>query len=194
MRMDKKRIVLASTGASGTVYAVQLARHLKSLDHIELHLILSEAAVKVMELETDYIKEDLTKCADFIYSQNDIAAPPASGSWSHSGMIVCPCSMASMAAIAQGLGSNLIHRAADVCLKERRKLILVTRETPLNLIHIKNMETVTLAGATVMPASPGYYHYPKSVEELAAHMAGRVLEQLDIPHNLYKRWCEDSRR
>lgn len=192
--MNKKRIVLAVTGASGTVYAVHLARHLKNTDEMELHLILSDAALKVMELETGYTVEDITGCADFTYDHNDIAAPPASGSWSHSGMIICPCSMSSMAAIAQGLGSNLIHRAADVCLKERRKLVLVPRETPLNLIHIRNMETVTLAGATVMPASPGYYHGPQSLEDLAAHMAGRILEQLDIPHNLYKRWCEYSQR
>lgn len=194
LSMNKKRLVLAVTGASGTVYAVQLARHLKSVEDIELHLILSEAAIKVMELETEYKKEDLTDCADYTYGPDYIAAPPASGSWAHGGMIVCPCSMASMAAIAQGLGTNLIHRAADVCLKERRKLVLVIRETPLNLIHIRNMETATLAGATVMPASPGYYHSPQSVEDLARHMAGRVLEQMDIPHNLYKRWCEDSQR
>ncbi|WP_432736371.1 UbiX family flavin prenyltransferase [Maridesulfovibrio sp. FT414] len=192
--MDKKRIILAVAGASGTVYAIQLARHLRDADNIELHLILSDAAIQVMELETAYTPDDLKLCADYIYDQNDIAAPPASGSWKHSGMIICPCSMSSLAAIAQGLGTNLIHRAADVCLKERRKLVLVTRETPLNLIHIRNMETMTLAGGTVMPASPGFYHSPESVEDLAAHMAGRVLEQLDIPHNLYKRWCEDSQR
>ncbi|WP_027722679.1 UbiX family flavin prenyltransferase [Maridesulfovibrio zosterae] len=192
--MNKKRIVLAVTGASGTIYAQKLAHYLGKMDDIELHLILSSAALKVMKLETQFKVEDLTEHADFIYEQDNIAAPPASGSWKHDGMIVCPCSMASLAAISQGLGSNLIHRAADVCLKERRKLILVIRETPFNLIHIRNMETVTLAGATVMPASPGYYHAPKSIDELASHMAGRILEQLNITHNLYKRWCEDSQR
>ncbi len=192
--MNKKRIVLAVTGASGTIYAQKLSQFLGTMEALELHLIVSKAALKVMELETDFKPEDLIENADFIYEQNNIAAPPASGSWSHDGMIVCPCSMSSLAAIAQGLGSNLIHRAADVSLKERRKLILVTRETPLNLIHIRNMETVTLAGASVMPASPGYYHAPKSIDELAAHMAGRILEQLNISHNLYKRWCEDSQR
>lgn len=192
--MNKKRIVLAVTGASGTIYAQKLAQFLGTMETLELHLIVSQAALKVMELETEFTIEDLTGNADLIYEQDNIAAPPASGSWPHDGMIVCPCSMSSLAAIAQGLGSNLIHRAADVCLKERRKLILVTRETPLNLIHIRNMESVSLAGATVMPASPGYYHAPKSIDELAAHMTGRILEQLDIPHNLYKRWCEDSQR
>ncbi|WP_319781188.1 UbiX family flavin prenyltransferase [Maridesulfovibrio sp.] len=192
--MDKKKIILAASGASGTVYAVKLARCLGGMDNIELHLIISDAALKVMELETDFKPEELTGNADFVYRQDNIAAPPASGSWRHAGMIICPCSMATLAAVAQGLGNNLIHRAADVCLKERKKLILVTRETPLNLIHIRNMETVTLAGATVMPASPGFYHAPKSIDDMAAHMAGRILEQLEIPHSLYRAWGEDSLR
>ncbi|WP_419779677.1 UbiX family flavin prenyltransferase [Maridesulfovibrio sp.] len=192
--MDKKKLVLAASGASGTIYAVKLAQHLSTLENIELHLIISDAALKVMELETDFKPEDLTGCADFVYAQENIAAPPASGSWQHAGMIICPCSMATLAAIAQGLGNNLIHRAADVCLKERRKLVLVTRETPLNLIHIRNMETATLAGATIMPASPGFYHAPKSIEDMACHMAGRVLEQMQIPHNLYRPWGEESKR
>ncbi|NDV28019.1 UbiX family flavin prenyltransferase [Desulfovibrio sp. JC010] len=192
--MDKKKIVLAASGASGTIYAVKLARHLGTQENIELHLIISNAALQVMELETDFTPEDLTGCADYVYPQENIAAPPASGSWQHEGMIVCPCSMATLAAIAQGLGNNLIHRAADVSLKERRKLILVTRETPLNLIHIRNMETATLAGATIMPASPGFYHAPKSIDDMAAHMAGRILEQLQIPHTLYRAWGEDSSR
>lgn len=192
--MDKKRIILAVSGASGTTYAVSLARFFKEANDIELHLIFSEAAQQVMELETEFSAQDLIDCADHVHEQDNIAAPPASGSWNHAGMIICPCSMSSMASVAQGLGTNLIHRAADVALKERRKLIMVTRETPLNLIHIRNMETITLAGGTVMPASPGYYHSPQTIEDLSAHMAGRVLEQLDIPHNLYKRWCEDSQR
>ena len=192
--MDKKRIVLAITGASGTIYSSILAKTLGKMDDVELHLILSDASLKVMDLETDLKVEDLTDHADFVYPQELISAPPASGSWRHDGMIVCPCSMASLAAIAQGFGSNLIHRAADVCLKERNKLVLVTRETPLSLIHIRNMETITLAGGTVMPASPGFYHGPQSINDLASHMAGRVLEQLNIPHDLYQRWGENSQR
>ncbi|SME93405.1 UbiX family flavin prenyltransferase [Desulfovibrio gilichinskyi] len=192
--MDKKRIILAATGASGTIYTLSLAKELGKRNEIELHLIISDAALKVMELETDFKPEDLTVHADFVYQQNLISAPPASGSWQHDGMIICPCSMSSLAAIANGMGSNLIHRAADVSLKERRKLILITRETPLNLIHIRNMETVTLAGGTVMPASPGFYHSPRTINDIAEHMTGRILEQLSIPHDLYKRWGENSRR
>ncbi len=192
--MDKKRIILAATGASGTIYTVSLAKELGKHKDIELHLIISDAALKVMELETDFKPTDLTDHADYVYQQNLISGPPASGSWQHDGMIICPCSMSSLAAIANGMGSNLIHRAADVTLKERRKLILITRETPLSLIHIRNMETATLAGGTVMPASPGFYHIPETISDIADHMTGRILEQLSIPHDLYKRWGENSRR
>ena len=186
----KKRIILAVTGATGTVYAEALARHLSRMKDVELHLIVSDAARKVMALETDFPPDALTSGAASTHKVDDIAAPPASGSWRHGGMIVCPCSMASLAAIANGLGSNLIHRAADVTLKEGRRLVLATRETPLNDIHIENMLAASRSGATVLPLSPGFYHRPASMEDLVDHMAGRVLDQLDIPHDLYKRWGE----
>ena len=186
--MGKKRIILAVTGASGTIYAVSLARTLSGRDDVELHLIVSDAARKVMELETDFPEDSLTSQADVIHQANDIAAPPASGSWQHQGMIVCPCSMATLAAVASGLGDNLIHRAADVALKERGKLILVPRETPLSSIHLKNMLAADRAGAIVLPACPGFYHRPATIEELTGQLAGKILDQLEIPHNLYKRW------
>ena len=188
--MTTKRILLAVTGASGPQYAMALARALSGRPDIELHLILSEAAKKVMALEADFGPEDLLTLAHASYSEKDIAAGPASGSWRHAGMIVCPCSMASLGAIAQGLGTNLIHRAADVTLKEGRKLVLVTRETPLNLIHIKNMLAAKEAGADIVPASPGFYHKPKTIDDLVNHLAGRILDQLGIDNALFKRWGE----
>ncbi|WP_027179299.1 UbiX family flavin prenyltransferase [Maridesulfovibrio bastinii] len=191
MSNPKKRIILAVTGASGTLYAVKLAETLQCIENVELHLIISNAAFEVMTLETSFKQSDLTDTADFIYSEDNIAAAPASGSWEHDGMVICPCSMASLSAVSSGLGNNLIHRSADVCLKERRKLILITRETPLSLIHINNMRTVTMAGGIIMPASPGFYHRPETIDDLAAHLCGRILEQLKLPHNLYKRWGQE---
>jgi len=188
--MTTKRILLAVTGASGPQYAMALARALSGRPDIELHLILSEAAKKVMALEADFGPEDMLKLAHTSYSEKDIAAGPASGSWRHAGMIVCPCSMATLGAIAHGLGTNLIHRAADVALKERGRLILVTRETPLNLIHIKNMLAAKEAGADIVPASPGFYHKPKTIDDLVNHLAGRILDQLGIDNALFKRWGE----
>jgi flavin prenyltransferase len=185
-----KRIILAVTGASGQHYALALARALSLAEGVELHLILSEAARKVMALETDFGPADLEGLATAVYGEKDIAAGPASGSWRHAGMIVCPCSMASLGAIAHGLGTNLIHRAADVTLKEGRKLILVTRETPLNRIHIKNMLAAKEAGADIMPASPGFYHRPKTIDDLLNHLAGRILDQLGIDSALFRRWGE----
>jgi 4-hydroxy-3-polyprenylbenzoate decarboxylase len=188
--MTTRRILLAVTGASGPQYAMAIARALSASPDVELHLILSEAAKKVIALESDFRPEDLTALAHTSYSEKDIAAGPASGSWRHAGMIVCPCSMASLAAIAQGFGTNLIHRAADVTLKEGKRLILVTRETPLSLIHIKNMLAAKEAGADIVPASPGFYHKPKTIEDMVNQLAGRVLDQMDIGHDLFKRWGE----
>ncbi|PKN09120.1 MAG: phenolic acid decarboxylase subunit B [Deltaproteobacteria bacterium HGW-Deltaproteobacteria-8] len=188
--MTTQRIILAVTGASGPQYAMALARALSGRPDIELHLILSEAAKKVIALEADFRPEELEALAHASYSEKDIAAGPASGSWQHAGMIVCPCSMASLGAIAHGLGTNLIHRAADVTLKEGRKLILVTRETPLSLIHIKNMLAAKEAGADIVPASPGFYHRPKTIDDLVNHLAGRILDQLGIENTLFKRWGE----
>ncbi|MDO9633327.1 MAG: UbiX family flavin prenyltransferase [Humidesulfovibrio sp.] len=188
--MTTQRIILAVTGASGPQYAMALARALSGRPDIELHLILSEAAKKVIALEADFRAEELEALAHASYSEKDIAAGPASGSWRHAGMIVCPCSMASLGAIAHGLGTNLIHRAADVSLKEGRKLILVTRETPLSLIHIKNMLAAKEAGADIVPASPGFYHKPRTIDDLVNHLAGRILDQLGIDNTLFKRWGE----
>lgn len=186
--MNARRILLAVTGASGPQYAMALARALSGRQDIELHLILSEAARQVIGLEADFAPDELAALAHRTYSEKDIAAGPASGSWLHAGMVVCPCSMASLAAIAQGFGTNLIHRAADVTLKEGRRLVLVTRETPLNLIHIKNMLAAKQAGADIVPASPGFYHRPRTIEDLVNQLAGRVLDQLGVEHSLFTRW------
>lgn len=188
--MDKKRIILAVTGASGTIYATSLVKALGNRDDVELHVIISDAAQKVLELETDSSRDALTAGAFAVHASDNIAAPPASGSWQHDGMIICPCSMATLSAVATGFGHNLIHRAADVALKENNKLILVTRETPLSAIHLKNMLTANQAGAVILPASPGFYHRPETIEDLADQLAGKVLDQLDIPHTLFKRWGE----
>lgn len=188
--MDKKRIILAVTGASGTVYAAALANELGRRDDIELHLIISDAARQVMAQETDITPDSLAARAFAVHPLADIGAPPASGSWRHQGMIICPCSMATLSAVATGQGNTLIHRAADVTLKERGRLVLVTRETPVSAIHLKNMLAANRAGAVIMPACPGFYHRPETIGDLAAHLAGRILDQLDIPHALHARWGE----
>ncbi|MCJ2164271.1 MULTISPECIES: UbiX family flavin prenyltransferase [unclassified Pseudodesulfovibrio] len=188
--MKTKRIILAVSGASGTVYATALVRELGGRDDVDLHVIISDAARKVMALETDLPPDALTRGATAIHAPDDISAPPASGSWLHDGMIICPCSMATLSAVATGFGHTLIHRAADVTLKERKKLILVPRETPLSAIHLQNMLTADQAGAIVLPASPGFYHRPVTIEDLADQLAGKILDQLDIPHTLFKRWGE----
>jgi 4-hydroxy-3-polyprenylbenzoate decarboxylase len=192
--MTPRRVILAVTGASGMPYAASLTRALSGREDLELHLIVSEAARTVLAAETDLSVEDLCAGAAATYRESDIAAPPASGSWHNEGMIVCPCSMATLAAIAQGLGTNLIHRAADVALKERRRLVLVARETPVSIVHLRNMLAAAEAGAVVMPACPGFYHRPAGIGELADHLAGRVLDQFGIPHALSRRWGEDQER
>ena len=190
--MIPTRILLAVTGASGMPYAVALARFLAAAPDIELHLILSDAARRVLELESDVSAASLSALARRCYGQQEYDAGPASGSWRHGGMVVCPCSMATLAAIAHGLGSNLIHRAADVTLKEGRPLVLVPRETPLSEIHLRNMLAARRAGAVILPPSPGFYHRPATIDDLVAFVAARALDALGIKHRLMTGWKEEE--
>ncbi len=187
-----RRYILAVTGASGMPYALQLAQALTDSPRQELHLIISEAAKKVLQVETENGLAKLQKHATRIWEETDIAAGPASGSWLHQGMILCPCSMASLAAIAHGLASNLIHRAADVTLKEKRPLILVPRETPYSRIHLINMLAVHDAGATILPPCPGFYSNPQTITDLVAHVTGRILDQLNLSHTLTTPWSGEK--
>ncbi len=190
--MSTSRILLAVTGASGMPYAVTLARFLAQEPDIELHLILSDAARRVLELESDVSAEALAALAHRAYGIKEYDAGPASGSWRHDGMVVCPCSMATLAAIAHGLGSNLIHRAADVSLKEGRRLVLVPRETPLGVIHLENMLAARRAGAVILPPSPGFYHKPRTIADLVTFVAARVLDALGVRHRLLAGWREEE--
>ena len=185
-----KRIIVAVSGASGMPYALGLIRALSAMPGMELHGIVSDAARQVCRYETKLDPAELVAGFHVLHDAADIAAPPASGSWPHDGMVVCPCSMSTLAAIACGAGTNLIHRAADVTLKERRTLLLVPRETPLSTIHLENMLRVRQAGAVIMPPCPGFYHRPQTLDDLVQQFVGRMLEQLRLPHDLYRRWGE----
>lgn len=186
----KSRVVFAVTGASGMPLARAILKCYSSLPSMEIHLIVSKPASIVLKVENTENLEDINILTQFSYDVDDMASPPASGSWQHDGMIICPCSMSSLGFIANGCGINLIHRAADVCLKERRPLVLVTRETPLNRIQLMNMLKANEAGATVMPFSPNFYIQDSSMEGNFQQFAGRILDQLKIPNNLCSRWQE----
>jgi len=177
---NKKKIVVAITGASGIIYGAELVNALKSAG-VQTFVIISKNAKKV----ADYEGVKLPK-SDF--NEEEIDASVASGSFKTDGMIVCPCSMKTLSAIANGYADNLIARAADVMLKERRKLVLVLRETPMNAIHLENALKLSRLGVQIMPACPGFYHNPKSIEDLVKFFVGKILDQFDIENKLYKRW------
>ncbi len=182
------RLVVGVSGASAPQLALAVLRALKELDAVETHLVVSSGARRTIELELDLSVSELEQLADVVHRPDDLAASISSGSFQTIGMVIVPCSMRTLAAIATGNSTDLLTRAADVCLKERRRLVLVTREAPLNLIHIRNMETVTLAGATVMPPVLGFYHRPRTVDELVGHVAGRILDQLGLADPGLRRW------
>ena len=181
------RIVVAITGASGVIYGIRALEVLKKLG-VETHLIMSEWGAKNVKIETDksadYVRSLSTKC----YEDGNMAAAVSSGSFKTDGMAVIPCSMKTLASIANAFDDSLVSRAAGVCIKERRKLVLVPRETPLSKIHIDNMGRLADAGAVILPAMPGFYHRPETMDDLIDHIVGKVLDQFDIDHDLFKRW------
>lgn len=187
--MGKKQLIVAITGASGAPYARMLLRTLAPA--VQIHLIASQAGRLVYELEIGTpLHEDLPS-GIVVYSENDFTAPFASGSFQCEGMVVAPCSMGTLGAIAGGISQNLIHRAADVCLKEGRRLVLVPRETPLNAIHLENMLRLSRAGAVILPAMPGFYHQPRAVDDLVRFVVARIIEQLHLPQTLVPPWTPD---
>lgn len=183
-----KRIVIGITGASGVIYGINMLAYLKQVDGIETHLIISGAGSKNIEIETDYALSEVMAMADHCHDFHDIGAGPASGSFLTHGMVVVPCTIKTLSGIAHSYNDNLLVRAADVHLKERRKLALVVRETPLHLGHLKLMTTATEMGALMVPPVPAFYHQPKTLEDIINQTVGKVLDYLAVPHRLYKRW------
>ena len=182
-------LIIGISGASGVGYGIRLLEILKKTD-IVTHLVLTKAAEEIILMETNHSPNDVKKSASFVYNEYDFFAPIASGSFKTAGMIIAPCSMKTLGQIANGISDNLLVRAADVCLKEERKLILMTRETPLSLIHLENMVAAKKAGATILPASPGFYNRPETIDDLYNIMAGRALDLAGIENHVYKRWKE----
>ena len=181
------KLVIAITGASGVVYGKRLLEVLKD-KKIETHLVISEAAKKIIKYELGTSEKSLEDLANYVYEIDDWKSPIVSGSFKTDGTVIIPCSMKTLSAISCGFAANVILRAADVTLKENRKLILVPRETPINLIHLKNMMTLSQQGVCILPAMPGFYHKPNDIRELVDFIVGKVLDQLDIDHSLYSRW------
>lgn len=196
---ESKTIVVGITGASGAIYSVRLVQELLKLGH-KVHLVITESGWHVFKQELDWNVEDRNASIEeafpkydgelFYHNLMDFNAPVASGSYLANAMIVIPCSMGTLSGIAHGASDNLLERAADVMLKEGRKLIIVPRETPLNTIHIENMLTLSRAGAKIIPAMPGFYHKPKNMDQLIDHLVGKVLDNLGVSHTLFKRWGE----
>lgn len=183
----KKRLIVAITGASGTIYGVRILEALKDLN-IESHLVMSDSAKLTMAAETDYKPAQIEALADFVHSAKNIGASISSGSFHTMGMVITPCSIRTLSEIATGVTSSLVSRAADVILKERRRLVLLVRETPLHAGHLRSMTQVTEYGAIVMPPVPAFYARPSSLDEMVNHTVGRCLDLFDLDNNMVKRW------
>jgi flavin prenyltransferase len=185
----KKRLIIAISGASGAIYGLRLLEVLKSCGKIETHVVISSTAKALLSDEIDPLAVDRAReLASRYYENNDLNAPVASGSFLTDGMIIAPCSAKTLAAIAHGFGDNLMNRAADVVLKERRRLVLVFRETPLHLTHIDNMAQVTKMGGIILPPVPAFYHRPAGIDDLIDQSVGKALDLFGIEHALYRRW------
>lgn len=187
--MEKKRLIVGMSGASGAPLTIELLRQLQSKkDQIETHLICTPSAKQTLQQETDLSFQELEQMADVCYDCGQIGAGPASGTFRTMGMIVVPCSMKTVAGIVSGYSDNLLLRAADVTLKERRKLVVVARETPLSTIHLRNLYELSQLGAVVVPPMISYYQKPESIEEINRHIIGKVLDQFQMEGDSFHRW------
>jgi 4-hydroxy-3-polyprenylbenzoate decarboxylase len=183
-----RRIVIGVSGASGSVYGYMALQALRAIGGVETHLVLTAAARRTISLETAMGAEDFEALADVVHREDDLAAAISSGSFLTDGMLVIPCSMKSASAIAYSFNNNLLVRAADVCLKERRRLVLVVRETPLHLGHLRTLVQLAEMGAVILPPIPAMYSNPQTIDDIVAHTVGKALDQFGIANELFRRW------
>ena len=184
-------IIVGISGASGVQYGIRLLQVLRQKG-CTTHLVITDSAARIIEVETDRLKKDVEELADHVYHPRDFAAPFASGSYLFDAMVIIPCSMGTLSAVACGSSDTLITRAADVCLKEKRRLVMVPRETPLSLVQLRNMVTAAEAGAVILPACPAFYSRPMNLDDLVDVLVGRVLDLLGVDNDLYRRWNGDG--
>jgi 4-hydroxy-3-polyprenylbenzoate decarboxylase len=182
------RLIIGITGASGAILGVELLKALQSVSQCETHLVVSKHAIETIGLETSYSLDDVYKLATVSYAEDKISASIASGSFRTDGMVVIPCSMKTLAAIASGNDGNLIQRAADVCLKEGRKVVLVPRETPFNRIHLHNLATASEAGCVILPPMLTFYHHPQSIADMIDHLIGKIFQQFNLDYIKFTEW------
>jgi 4-hydroxy-3-polyprenylbenzoate decarboxylase len=187
----KKRIIVGISGASGVIYGVRCLQLLKRTDY-ETHLIISEAGKLNIQIETCYTADEVTAMADFVHDHNNMAASISSGSFITSGMVVVPCTIKSLSGIANSYSDNLLVRAADVVLKEKRKLCLVVRETPLHKGHLRLLSLAADMGAHILPPVPSFYHHPKTIEDIIDQTIGKIFDYFGIEHDLFQRWSGDQ--
>lgn len=184
----KKRIIIGMSGASGIPIAIEVLRQLKAIPDVESHLIYTKGAELTIDLETDKTITDINELADVVYDNDNIGAGPASGTFRTMGMVVVPCSMKTLAGVVSGYSDNLLLRAADVTLKERRKLVLVTRECPLGTLHLRNMYEASQLGAVIIPPVLSYYNHPNTLNDCTRHIAGKILDQFELEPEGMNRW------
>ncbi len=187
-RKQPRRLIVAMTGATGSIYGLRILETLRGLGGWETHLVVSDAGMLNAWQEYRLARKDITKLADIVHNVRDVGASISSGSFLTAGMVIAPCSMKTLAAVAHGFSDNLISRAADVILKERRRLVLITREAPLNLAHIRNMAAVTEMGGVIFPPVPAFYSGAKTIDDLVNHTVGRVLDLFNVEHEKIRRW------
>lgn len=187
-----RRLIVGLSGATGSIFGIRILQVLAPMPDIETHLVMSKAAKMTLQVETPHSVKEVEEMADVAHDIHNVGASIASGSFRTAGMVIAPCSMKSMGGIALSVGGDLLVRAADVILKERRKLVLVARETPLHLGHLESMATLTRMGAVIFPPVPAFYHRPKTLDDVINQTVARILDQFDVETDMFKRWNEDS--